>query len=72
MDLTARALLCVCECACRLHARSGADIYLAFNAHDYFIKALLPTPPQTRKWVRVVRFSIFGAYPKIHYFLLHT
>ncbi|QCD93172.1 glycogen operon protein GlgX [Vigna unguiculata] len=37
-----------------LHARSGADIYLAFNAHDYFIKALLPTPPQTRKWVRVV------------------
>ncbi|XP_014501792.1 isoamylase 3, chloroplastic isoform X1 [Vigna radiata var. radiata] len=37
-----------------LHERSGADVYLAFNAHDYFIKALLPTPPEKRKWFRVV------------------
>ncbi|KAK7311648.1 hypothetical protein RJT34_09920 [Clitoria ternatea] len=37
-----------------LHDRSGGDIYLAFNAHHYFIKVLLPTPPTKRKWFRVV------------------
>ncbi|KAK7353040.1 hypothetical protein VNO80_18473 [Phaseolus coccineus] len=36
-----------------LHDRSGADIYLAFNAHNYFVKVLLPTPPEMRKWFRV-------------------
>ncbi|XP_057424761.1 isoamylase 3, chloroplastic isoform X2 [Lotus japonicus] len=36
-----------------LHDRSGGDIYLAFNAHDYFVKAPLPTPP-TKRWHRVV------------------
>ncbi|KAF8411410.1 hypothetical protein HHK36_003959 [Tetracentron sinense] len=32
----------------------GGDIYLAFNAHDYFIKAIIPSPPQKRRWFRVV------------------
>ncbi|WJX34986.1 Isoamylase 3, chloroplastic [Trifolium repens] len=37
-----------------LHDKSGGDIYIAFNAHDYFLKALLPTPPTNRRWFRVV------------------
>ncbi|RDY04554.1 Isoamylase 3, chloroplastic, partial [Mucuna pruriens] len=37
-----------------LHDRSGGDIYLVFNAHDYFVKVMLPTPPEKRKWFRVV------------------
>ncbi|KAL2339948.1 hypothetical protein Fmac_007888 [Flemingia macrophylla] len=37
-----------------LHDRSEGDIYLAFNAHDYFVKVQLPTPPKKRKWFRVV------------------
>ncbi|OUZ99592.1 Glycoside hydrolase [Macleaya cordata] len=32
----------------------GGDIYLAFNAHDYFVKALIPSPPPKRRWLRVV------------------
>ncbi|MCL7034007.1 hypothetical protein MKW94_018517 [Papaver nudicaule] len=31
----------------------GADIYVAFNAHDYFVKALVPSPPSGRRWLRV-------------------
>ncbi|PIA47154.1 hypothetical protein AQUCO_01400091v1 [Aquilegia coerulea] len=37
-----------------LHDGKGEDIYLAFNAHDYFVKAILPSPPQKRRWLRVV------------------
>ncbi|KAL5704103.1 isoamylase [Ranunculus cassubicifolius] len=37
-----------------LHDASGEDIYLAFNAHDYFVKAILPSPPDKRRWFRVV------------------
>ncbi|WZZ63143.1 hypothetical protein YC2023_063250 [Brassica napus] len=30
----------------RLHdGISGQDVYAAFNAHDYFVKALIPLPP---------------------------
>ncbi|KAK9116253.1 hypothetical protein Sjap_015200 [Stephania japonica] len=32
----------------------GEDIYLAFNAHDYFVKLALPAPPSQRSWSRVV------------------
>lgn len=37
-----------------LHDSKGEDIYLAFNAHDYFVKAILPSPPPKRRWFRVV------------------
>ncbi|KAK3230950.1 hypothetical protein Dsin_002831 [Dipteronia sinensis] len=37
-----------------LHDNIGADIYLAFNAHEFFIKASLPSPPLKRHWFRVV------------------
>ncbi|XP_027356519.1 isoamylase 3, chloroplastic isoform X1 [Abrus precatorius] len=37
-----------------LHDKSEGDIYLAFNAHDYFVEVLLPIPPKKRKWFRVV------------------
>ncbi|KAF5190243.1 Glycogen debranching enzyme [Thalictrum thalictroides] len=37
-----------------LHDDKGEDIYLAFNAHDYFVKAILPSPPQKMRWLRVV------------------
>ncbi|XP_026434428.1 isoamylase 3, chloroplastic-like [Papaver somniferum] len=38
-----------------IHERDhGADIYVAFNAHDYFVKALIPSPPPNRRWLRVV------------------
>ncbi|KAF7829964.1 isoamylase 3, chloroplastic isoform X1 [Senna tora] len=37
-----------------LHDTSGGDIYLAFNAHDFFVKVMLPTPPTKRRWFRVV------------------
>ncbi|PON70062.1 Glycoside hydrolase [Trema orientale] len=36
------------------HDISGGDIYLAFNAHDYFIKVSIPSPPPNRRWFRVV------------------
>ncbi|KAJ0984614.1 hypothetical protein J5N97_002970 [Dioscorea zingiberensis] len=32
----------------------GNDIYLAFNAHDYVVQALIPTPPLKKQWHRVV------------------
>lgn len=37
-----------------LHDKGGGDIYLAFNAHDYFVKTAIPSPPQNRRWFRVV------------------
>uniref|UniRef100_A0A0D9XEN7 isoamylase n=1 Tax=Leersia perrieri TaxID=77586 RepID=A0A0D9XEN7_9ORYZ len=33
---------------------SGGDIYLAFNAHDYFVDAVIPPPPHHKCWNRVV------------------
>ncbi|KAJ4953333.1 hypothetical protein NE237_030165 [Protea cynaroides] len=36
-----------------LHDDLGGDIYMAFNAHDYFVKAILPSPPHNRRWFRV-------------------
>ncbi|XP_064981661.1 isoamylase 3, chloroplastic-like isoform X1 [Musa acuminata AAA Group] len=32
----------------------GGDIYLAFNAHDYYVKAAVPSPPHKKRWHRVV------------------
>ncbi|KAJ6939511.1 isoamylase 3 [Populus alba x Populus x berolinensis] len=37
-----------------LHDKNGGDIYLAFNAHDYFVKVSIPPPPPKRRWLRVV------------------
>lgn len=37
-----------------LHDGNGEDVYLAFNAHDYFVSVSLPSPPTKRKWFRVV------------------
>nr|XP_009611753.2 isoamylase 3, chloroplastic-like [Nicotiana tomentosiformis] len=37
-----------------LHDGNGGDIYLAFNAHHFFVKAAIPSPPQNRRWHRVV------------------
>jgi isoamylase len=34
--------------------RGDSDIYAAFNAHSYQVKATLPPPPQGKKWCRVV------------------
>lgn len=36
-----------------LHDGEEGDIYLAFNAHDYFVKVSIPPPPQRRHWFRV-------------------
>ncbi|XP_028554414.1 isoamylase 3, chloroplastic isoform X1 [Dendrobium catenatum] len=33
---------------------SGGDIYVAFNAHDYFTKIAVPSPPNGKRWHRVV------------------
>uniref|UniRef100_A0ACD5XVE0 Uncharacterized protein n=1 Tax=Avena sativa TaxID=4498 RepID=A0ACD5XVE0_AVESA len=33
---------------------SGGDIYLAFNAHDYFVDAVIPPGPHLKRWNRVV------------------
>ncbi|KAG1342324.1 isoamylase 3, chloroplastic [Cocos nucifera] len=32
----------------------GGDIYLAFNAHDYIVKVVIPSPPPKQQWHRVV------------------
>ncbi|CAG7881506.1 unnamed protein product [Brassica rapa] len=32
---------------------NGQDVYAAFNAHDYFVKALIPLPPSGKQWFRV-------------------
>ncbi|KAK6940195.1 Glycoside hydrolase, family 13, N-terminal [Dillenia turbinata] len=37
-----------------LHDKNGGDIYMAFNAHDFFVKVVIPSPPQRRRWFRVV------------------
>lgn len=37
-----------------LHDKKGRDIYLAFNAHEYFVKVLIPPPPTKMRWFRVV------------------
>ncbi|GLU16137.1 hypothetical protein SLE2022_325870 [Rubroshorea leprosula] len=37
-----------------LHDSKGGDVYLAFNAHDYIVKAQMPSPPPNRRWFRVV------------------
>ncbi|KAM7258061.1 hypothetical protein ACFE04_013802 [Oxalis oulophora] len=37
-----------------LHDSNGGDIYLAFNAHDYHVKVSVPSPPQNKRWFRVV------------------
>eukprot|EP00252_Welwitschia_mirabilis_P008381 TRINITY_DN2017_c0_g1_i3.p1 TRINITY_DN2017_c0_g1~~TRINITY_DN2017_c0_g1_i3.p1 ORF type:complete len:717 (+),score=131.78 TRINITY_DN2017_c0_g1_i3:57-2207(+) len=34
--------------------KHGGDLYVAFNAHSYFVKAMLPDPPEGKKWYRVV------------------
>ncbi|CAK7347191.1 unnamed protein product [Dovyalis caffra] len=37
-----------------LHDKNSGDIYLAFNAHDYFVEVSIPPPPSKRCWLRVV------------------
>ncbi|KAL6997374.1 Isoamylase 3, chloroplastic [Sarracenia purpurea var. burkii] len=37
-----------------LHDRNEGDIYLAFNTHDYFVEVAIPSPPEKRRWFRVV------------------
>ncbi|KNA12198.1 hypothetical protein SOVF_128120 isoform A [Spinacia oleracea] len=37
-----------------LHSEKGEDVYLAFNAHDFFVQAAIPSPPQNKQWCRVV------------------
>ncbi|XP_047325584.1 isoamylase 3, chloroplastic isoform X2 [Impatiens glandulifera] len=37
-----------------LHEKDGGDIFLAFNAHEYFVKVAIPSPPQKKRWFRVV------------------
>ncbi|XP_039041589.1 isoamylase 3, chloroplastic-like isoform X3 [Hibiscus syriacus] len=37
-----------------LHENNGGDIYLAFNAHDFFVKVSIPPAPTARRWFRVV------------------
>ncbi|CAN1181885.1 Isoamylase 3, chloroplastic [Linum perenne] len=37
-----------------LHDKNGGDVYLAFSAHHYFVKASIPSPPTNRSWHRVV------------------
>ncbi|CAB4297697.1 unnamed protein product [Prunus armeniaca] len=36
------------------HDNNGGDVYMAFNAHDYFIKVPIPAAPVKRRWFRVV------------------
>uniref|UniRef100_A0A7N0TFX7 Glycosyl hydrolase family 13 catalytic domain-containing protein n=1 Tax=Kalanchoe fedtschenkoi TaxID=63787 RepID=A0A7N0TFX7_KALFE len=37
-----------------LHSENGEDIYVAFNAHDYFVKTTVPRAPQNKSWFRVI------------------
>ena len=39
-----------------LHDRGqgGGDLYIAFNAHEFYVDALLPPPPGGKSWHRVV------------------
>ncbi|XP_051124613.1 isoamylase 3, chloroplastic isoform X2 [Andrographis paniculata] len=41
-----------------LHEGKGGDIYIAFNAHDYFVEAAIPPPPKSRQWLQVVDTSL--------------
>ncbi|KAF3339348.1 isoamylase 3 [Carex littledalei] len=34
--------------------KHGSDIYVAFNAHDYFVEVVIPPPPPMKNWYRVV------------------
>lgn len=43
-----------------LHDSNGGDIYLAFNAHDYFVKVAIPSPPLKRQWFRVVDTNLMS------------
>lgn len=36
-----------------LHDKKGGDIYLAFNAHDFFVRVSIPPPPARRHWLLV-------------------
>jgi len=36
---------------------NGGDIYLGFNAHDYFVEVSIPPPPSKRRWLRMVSVS---------------
>ncbi|XP_073122191.1 isoamylase 3, chloroplastic isoform X2 [Henckelia pumila] len=37
-----------------LRDENDGHVYVAFNAHDYFVEAVIPTPPGERQWYRVV------------------
>ncbi|XP_068641390.1 isoamylase 3, chloroplastic isoform X2 [Aristolochia californica] len=37
-----------------LHDRDHRDLYLAFNAHDYFVETVVPSLTHKRQWYRVV------------------
>ncbi|XP_044511105.1 isoamylase 3, chloroplastic-like [Mangifera indica] len=37
-----------------LHDNDGADVYLAFNAHDFSVNVSIPPAPSKRHWFRVV------------------
>ncbi|XP_011626408.1 isoamylase 3, chloroplastic isoform X2 [Amborella trichopoda] len=37
-----------------------SDIYLAFNAHNYFVNAVMPPPPLGRKWFRVIDTNLLS------------
>lgn len=39
-----------------LHDRGlgGGDLYIAFNAHEFFVDAALPRPPHGKAWYRIV------------------
>lgn len=53
--------LCVCMTdffSCRLHDKGGGEIYLAFNAHDFFVKVSIPPAPPKRRWFRVVSLKL--------------
>ncbi|GLT56455.1 hypothetical protein SLA2020_294940 [Shorea laevis] len=41
-----------------LHDSSGDDVYLAFNAHDYFVKAQIPSTPPNTHWFRVAETNL--------------
>ncbi|GLT73053.1 hypothetical protein SLA2020_449390 [Shorea laevis] len=41
-----------------LHDNNGGDIYLAFNAHDFFVRVPIARPPGKRSWFRVVDTSL--------------
>ncbi|KAH9625411.1 hypothetical protein KSS87_008201, partial [Heliosperma pusillum] len=46
-----------------LHGENGGNVYLAFNAHDYFVEAAIPSPPQNRHWLRVEKTVLTASTP---------